>query len=155
MSVLQALTPWHWWVLAVLLIILEIVTPGVFLLWLGLASAIVGGLLWLWPGMDWQWQLLGFALLGVFNILLVRRYLSFRPIQTDQPRLNRRGEQYIDRIFALDEPIINGFGKIRVDDSIWKVEGADAPVGTRVRVVGVDGALLKVEFVYEGNQGHG
>jgi membrane protein implicated in regulation of membrane protease activity len=145
MSILHVLTPWHWWVLAILLVILEVFSPGIFLLWLGIASAIVGVGLWFWPDLGWQWQLLGFALLSILSILLARTYLSFRPIKTDRPNLNRRGEQYIDRTFTLETPIINGFGKIKVDDSIWKVEGLDAVAGTRVRVIGVDGALLKVE----------
>ena len=67
------------------------------------------------------------------------------PTETDQPRLNRRGEQYIGRTFTLDEPIVNGLGKIRVDDSTWKIEGGDCAAGTRITVVGVDGVVLKVE----------
>lgn len=145
MSILQEFTPWHWWVLAALLVILEIFTPGVFLLWLGVAGAIVGAILWFWPEFGWEWQLLSFAILSILSIVLARRYLSFRPIQTDQPRLNRRGEQYIGRTFVLDEAIVNGFGKIKVDDTTWKVEGADTPVGSSVKVVAVDGVLLKVE----------
>lgn len=145
MSILQELTPWHWWVLAALLMILEIITPGVFLLWLGVAGVIVGGVLWFWPDIGWEWQLLSFAILSILSIVLARRYLMFRPIKTDQPRLNRRGEQYIGRTLVLDEAIVNGYGKVRVDDSTWKVEGPDAPVGTSVKVVGVEGVLLKVE----------
>ena len=63
---------------------------------------------------------------------------------TDQPALNRRGEQYIGRTLTLDEPIVNGQGKIRVDDTTWKVEGDDMPAGTRVTVIGVDSVVLKV-----------
>jgi len=72
---------------------------------------------------------------------LIKRY----PIRTDEPRLNRRGEQYIGRVFTLEEPIVNRHGKIRVDDSTWKIEGDDCRPGTNVRVVGVDGVVLKVE----------
>lgn len=145
MEILQALTVWHWWVLAIVLIIVEILTPGVFLMWLGVAAGIVGAALWFWPGLGWEWQLLGFAVMSILSILLARRYLRIHPIQTDQPRLNRRGEQYIGRTFALSEAIVNGYGKIKVDDSIWKVEGADASAGSKVRVTGVEGVLLKVE----------
>ncbi|HHO67888.1 MAG TPA: NfeD family protein, partial [Gammaproteobacteria bacterium] len=64
---------------------------------------------------------------------------------TDQPTLNRRGEQYIGRVFTLETPLVNGMGKIRIDDTTWKIEGPDCEPGTRIRVTGVDGTILKVE----------
>ena len=64
---------------------------------------------------------------------------------SDEPHLNRRGEQYIGRVFTLDVAIVNGQGKVRVDDTTWKVQGDDCPVGTRVRVHGVDGVVLLVK----------
>ena len=66
------------------------------------------------------------------------------PIETDRPLLNQRGAQYVGRQFHLDEPIVNGHGKIKVDDSIWKVHGPDCPEGARVTVTGVDGTVLVV-----------
>jgi membrane protein implicated in regulation of membrane protease activity len=59
--------------------------------------------------------------------------------------LNRRAEQYVGRVFTLSEPIVNGTGKIRVDDSSWKVSGADCDANTKVKVISVDGTVLKVE----------
>jgi len=58
-----------------------------------------------------------------------------------------RGEQYVNRTFTLEEPVVNGQGKIKVDDSTWKIEGADCESGTKVRVTGVDGVVLKVEHI--------
>ena len=49
------------------------------------------------------------------------------------------------RVFTLDAFIINGIGKIRVDDSTWKIDGADCPSGTKVRVAGIENTVLKVE----------
>ncbi|MEW8462452.1 MAG: NfeD family protein, partial [Candidatus Thiodiazotropha endolucinida] len=98
---------WHWLILAVVLMILEVFSPGAFLLWLGLAAGTVGLLLLLIPDITWQIQMLLFALLSVTIIVLVRAFLQRRPIETDQPHLNRRGEQYLDRTFTLQEPIVN------------------------------------------------
>jgi hypothetical protein len=136
---------WHWWVLGVVLIILEAFSPGVFFIWMGVAAALVGLVMLLFPDLGWEYQLLLFALASVASVVLWRLLLDRHPTATDQPRLNRRGEQYVGRTFTLDEPMINGLGKIRVDDSTWKVEGEDCAAGTRVRVVGVDGVVLKVE----------
>lgn len=141
---LQSISAWHWLVLAVVLVILETLSPGVFFLWLGIAAGLVGLLLGLWPGIDWPFQLLLFACFSLLSLLVSRRYFRRFPIATDEPRLNRRGEQYLGRTFTLSAPILNGVGRIRVDDTTWKIAGPDCPAGSRVRVNGVDGMVLQV-----------
>lgn len=136
---------WHWWALGVILVILEVFSPGVFFVWMGVAAGVVGLLLLLFPAIGWEYQVLVFAAVSVASVVIWRLYLNRHPIATDQPHLNRRGEQYLNRLFTLDEPIVNGLGKIQVDDSTWKIAGSDCPAGTRVRVVGVDGVMLKVK----------
>ncbi|MEW8690950.1 MAG: NfeD family protein [Candidatus Thiodiazotropha endolucinida] len=147
MQWLNQLDYWHWLILAVVLMILEVFSPGAFLLWLGLAAGTVGLLLLLIPDITWQIQILLFALLSVTIIVLVRAFLQRRPIETDQPHLNRRGEQYLDRTFTLQEPIVNGEGKIHVDDTTWKITGEDCPAGTRIRISGVQGVVFQVSPV--------
>jgi membrane protein implicated in regulation of membrane protease activity len=83
--------------------------------------------------------------LSVAAVVLGRVWLKRHPIGTDRPTLNRRGDQYVGRVFTLDEPVINGFGKIRVDDTTWKIRGNDCAAGARIRVVGVDGTTLLVD----------
>lgn len=138
---------WHWWALAAVLLVVELLAPGVFFIWLSESALIVGGILWLFPGMGEGYQLLLFSVLAVLNIGVLRRLMIRHPIQTDHPLLNRRTAQYTGRIFVLQEPITNGRGRIRVDDSIWRVEGADCAAGSRVRVKDADGVILKVERV--------
>jgi len=144
MELLDQLDYWHWFVLAVVLVLLEVFSPGVFFIWMGIAAGIVGAILLAFPELHWQYQLLIFAGLSVIDIFAARLILQHHPIHTDEPTLNRRGEQYVGRVFTLAEPIVNGEGKIRVDDSTWKVRGADGPTGQRVRVTGVDGVVLLV-----------
>jgi len=114
---------------------------------MGISAAVVGLVTWIVPTLPWEWQALAFAVLSVLSVVLLRRYLKARPIETDQPLLNRRGHQYVGRTFTLDDPVVNGVGKIRVDDSTWKVEGADCPAGSQVQVTGVDGVVLRIEVV--------
>ncbi len=145
MGWLQEAGYWHWWVLGIFLVILEIFSPAVFFLWMGISAGLVGLLLALFPSLGWEWQMILFSTFSVASIALWRHYLKLHPTKSDQPSLNRRGEQYVGRAFTLDEPIHNGFGKIRVDDTTWKVAGNDCPAGTQIRVTGVDGVILKVE----------
>lgn len=137
---------WHWFIFALLLLIFEALVPGTFFLWMSIAALIVGTLLFALPhDFVWQYQLILFAVLSVASVVLWRLYQRKNPTRTDQPTLNRRGEHYIGRTLTLSEAITNGRGKIKVDDSTWKVEGIDCPAGTRVRVVGAEGVVLQVE----------
>lgn len=138
---------WHWWILAVILVILEVISPAFFFLWLGIAAGGVGALLWLMPDLSWKIQWLCFSGFSLASLGVWHRMLKKQPTATDRPTLNRRSSQYIGRTFLLSEPIANGTGRIRVDDSSWKVSGPDAPLGSTVRVVGVDGTILHVECV--------
>ena len=136
---------WHWWILAGILLILELSSPVFFFLWLGFAAAAVGLLLWVVPEMPLATQLTLFAILSVVAVVAWRRYREKHPPESDQPLLNQRGMQYIDRLFTLEHPIVNGVGKVEVDDSTWRVKGPDLPAGTRVRVTGLDGVVFVVE----------
>lgn len=144
MSPFDHIVYWHWLIVAGVLLIIELTTPSFYFLWLSVAAAIVGVLLFFIP-LGFAYQLILFAVCAALIIGVWRFYFKTAPAQSDQPKLNRRGEQYVGRVLTLNEPIVNGQGKIRVDDSTWKIEGNDCPAGTRVKVTGVDGVLLRVE----------
>ena len=136
---------WHWLILGGVLLLVEVAAAGFFFLWLAVAAAITGLVVLVFPDLGWQYQLMLFSGLSVISIAVFRRYQRNNPEPTDQPALNRRGEQYIGRSFTLEQPITNNVGVIRVDDSTWRISGADLPAGASVRVVGADGVILKVE----------
>jgi len=136
---------WHWWILALALIIAETFLPGTFFLWMGVSALVLGVLSWLIPAMGWEMQLMLFAVLSLASIVGWRMWQRKHPDETDQPMLNRRGEQYIDRVFVLETAIENGFGKVRVGDSLWRVKGEDAAAGLKVRVTAADGIVLVVK----------
>ena len=137
---------WSWWILAVVLLVLEVFAPGTFFMWMGFSAVVVGLVVLVSPELGWEYQVFIFAILSVISIVVWRSYFRKHPVTTDQPALNRRGEQYVGRTFTLEEPIVNGNGKIKVDDTTWKIIGADCLSGSKVKVVGVDGVILKVEL---------
>ena len=145
MEYLDQIEFWHWWVAAVALIIIEALAPGAIFLWLGVSAGVVGVVLLAAPDMGWEYQVLIFAVLSVATVIGWRIYHKSHSTETDLPTLNRRGEQYIGRKLTLDEAIVNNTGKVKLDDTNWKVEGDDLPAGARIEVVGVDGVVLKVE----------
>jgi membrane protein implicated in regulation of membrane protease activity len=138
---------WHWWILAVVLLVLEAFAPGTFFMWMGISAGVVGLLVLMMPDVGWEYQVFAFSVLSVLSILVWRFYFGKHPVQTDQPSLNRRGEQYVGRTFTLSQPMINGSGKIHVDDTSWKIHGDDCASGSKVKVIGVDGVILKVEVL--------
>jgi membrane protein implicated in regulation of membrane protease activity len=143
-GLLYSLGPWNWFILAVALLILETIVPGVHFLWFGLA-AIVIGFLALLTGVTWTWQVLAFGLLSVLTVFWVRKYARPDVTISDQPDLNVRGQQYIGRSLVVEQAIQNGRGKVRVGDTLWAVEGPDAPAGAHVTVTGTKGTVLVVE----------
>ncbi len=145
MAFLEQAEFWHWWIAGVVFLVIETFAPGAIFLWMGVAAGIVGLILLIFSGLAWEFQFLIFAVFTVVSAVGWRAYQRRHPTESDRPALNRRGEQYVGRTFTLEEAIVNGLGKIHVDDSTWKIEGEDLPAGTKVRVTGADGTVLKVE----------
>jgi hypothetical protein len=135
-----------WWLLALLLIALEVALPGYFLLWIGIGAGATGVLVWLMPDLSLLMQAIAFAVLAVLACAVYAYALRPRLRRGDaaSERLNRRGEQMIGQRYELIEPIVNGRGKARVGDGAWLVAGPDLPLGATVEVVSVDGNTLQV-----------
>src|SRR4030088_2103607 len=138
---------WNWLIFGVVLMALELLAPGVFLFWLGLA-ALLGGLLLCACPPSWQLQILIFAFFAAAAVPLWRRVARNNPgASRSNPFLNKRADALVGRVFTLEKPIIDGAGTVRIDDTIWRGAGADAPAGSRVRIVQADGAILTVAAV--------
>jgi len=142
---LEAASYWEWWILGAALVVLEVFAPGVIFLWMGIAAGVVGLIVLAAPAMEWEIQVLIFAALSVVSVFVARRYLKRKPIETDHPNLNRRGQDLIGRVFTLDEPIVNGQARLKVGDSQWQITGPDLASGASVKVAGLDGTKLRVE----------
>jgi membrane protein implicated in regulation of membrane protease activity len=134
-----------WWLLALLLIGAELLIPGYFLLWIGIAAAAMGLLLAFLPPLSMLTEAIGFAILAVVSCLIYWKFVrAVVDEPSQQPLLNRRGAQLVGRRLTLDSAIVNGQGKARVGDSFWLVAGPELPAGATVEVVGVDGTTLQV-----------
>ncbi len=148
MGLLISMTPWHWLTAAVLLLVIEMMIGSYYLLWVSFSAFLTAVLQWMF-GFEWGAQIIVFTLSTLFSVIAWYIYDKRRDKTTTRPHLNKRGHQYIGRTFQLSQPIINGVGKINVDDSSWKVKGLDAAAGTAVRVKDIDGTVLIVESLGE------
>lgn len=136
-----------WLTAALLLVGAEVLIPGAFMVWLGVAAAAVFVIVWLIPGIPFLGQAILFVVLGFIAILISRKWYGKQPVETDQPALNRRTAQLVGRVVALERGIERGSGRVQIADAYWEVTGPDLPTGASVRIVGAEGMTLRVEAV--------
>jgi membrane protein implicated in regulation of membrane protease activity len=134
---------WNWLIAGVVLLGLEVLAPGNVFVWFGVAALITGAVAFL-ADLGWQTELIVFVVLAVILALAGRRLFARDRQPGEQPLLNDRAQRIVGGIYVLGEPIIDGKGRVKIDDTRWRVTGPDVPSGTRVKVVGVDGAVLTV-----------
>ncbi|MGN6099237.1 MAG: NfeD family protein [Bosea sp. (in: a-proteobacteria)] len=136
---------WLWAILGLVLIGGEVLAPGVFLIWLGLAALLTGAAVGAF-GLGWQAACIVFALFAVACVAAGRLLTRRRNEEPDAATgLNDRGRQLIGKVFRLEATMSGGEGRIRVGDSSWRVTGPELLAGTEIRVVRVEGSTLVVE----------
>ncbi|WP_343033987.1 NfeD family protein [Aurantimonas aggregata] len=142
-----ALSDYGWWILGLLLLMLETVLPGVYLLFFGIAALVVGMNVLLIGGewFGWQQQVLAYVVVSAVAVFLGRKWYGAKSETPQSDTLNKRTQRLIGREAVLSDDIVNGRGRVGLEDSWWSVEGPDLPAGARVRVVGADGSVLRVE----------
>ncbi|MGD9738393.1 MAG: NfeD family protein [Bauldia sp.] len=141
---LAQLGPWIWVIGGLILLALELVLPGAFFIWFGISAIVVGAASILFD-IAWQAQVVAFGVLALILVMFLRPYFN-RPRATgSDAALNDRAARLLGTSYVLSQPIVNGTGRVRIGDANWLIAGPDVPSGTRVRVVGADGSILRVE----------
>ena len=136
---------WYWWALAAVLLVFEILMPGVVFLFIAIGAAIAGLLLLVASGSSLEFQLAVFAIVSVASMVVLRPFLKRLQNKTTEPTLNARGEALVGEVFVLDQPILGGRGRVKLGDGSWIVTGPDMVAGAKVRVAAVRGTELRVE----------
>lgn len=150
MSFIQALGPWTWVAIGLLILGVEILAPSTLLLWPGLSALVVGFITLIlgtdaaiWP---WQAQVFVFLILSIVIAVIGKRIMKNRKYnESENPNLNERGAQLIGQTAILADPISNGMGRVKIGDTTWRVKGDDTKAGAKVTVVDYDAGTLIVE----------
>ncbi|OBX19720.1 hypothetical protein A9995_03915 [Erythrobacter sp. QSSC1-22B] len=137
---------WIWFAAGLILGGLEMVVPGVYLMWLAMA-ALATGVITLVAVPSLAIQVTSFIFLTLIFAFSARRMLRDRPIVSSDPLLNNRGGRLIGQTALVTQELVSGSGRIKVGDSEWIARGPDMAVGERVRITGSDGSELLVEPV--------
>ena len=136
----------HWWWVGAgaLLGILEILLPGIFLIWVALAAWLTALIVFLAP-MAIALQLAIFVVLAFVIVWAGRQVYARNPVESADPNLNVRAARLIGQVVTVESAIENGKGRVRVGDGVWNARGPDSPAGTSVRIVAAEGTCLTVE----------
>ncbi|MEZ5708628.1 MAG: NfeD family protein [Blastomonas sp.] len=137
---------WKWLSLAVLLGLAELVVPGVFLIWIAAAAALVG-VITLILGVPVEAQLLLFAILSAGAVYAGRRWYRDNPIDSEDPLLNDRTTRMIGQIVEVVEDVTETGGRAKVGDSVWPARGPALSAGTRARIAAVKDGVISLEAV--------
>lgn len=137
--------PWHWFLLGLVLLVLEVIGFAGFMLGVAAGAFITGASLWLDPSIHWHIQLLIFAVSGVALSVAYWRWFKKFNLTTDQPLLNNRAAHLIGQRFPLNTAIENDRGRIQVGDTFWQVRcNAALKAGDIVKITSTDGMDLIV-----------
>ncbi|MCW5736747.1 MAG: NfeD family protein [Enhydrobacter sp.] len=134
---------WYWWALAALLLVCEMLLPGVVFLFLAIGAAAAGAMLLIATDASLEIQLVVFAIVSVCSAIGLRRTL--RRLQRPSTTLNARAHSLVGQTFVLDQPILGGRGRIQLGDGSWSVTGPDMVAGAKIRIAAVNGTELRVE----------
>ncbi len=136
---------WYWWALAAVLLVFEMLLPGVVFLFLAAGAIAAGAVMLMSPSLSLEFQLLIFAVVAVGSAIVLRPMLRRLQLsRTGEPTMNARGQSLVGKVLVLDAPILNGRGRVTLGDGSWSVTGPDMMAGARVRVTAVDGNELTV-----------
>jgi membrane protein implicated in regulation of membrane protease activity len=140
---------WHWIALGFELMVVELLVPSYFFLWLGIAALAVGAVTFIFPEMWLTHQWVLFSVMGIAAFFVSRVLWNKKNKSLDQsvPLMNKRTEQMIGMVVTLESTIENGHGMAKIGDTSWSVEGTDAPAGSHVKIVAANGTSLKIEKV--------
>lgn len=135
---------WVWVAIGLALAALELLVPGVFLIWLSVAAVITGILAFVLD-LGVGVSVVNFVFLSLITVYSAKRFLRERPIESSDPLMNNRGGRLVGEQVVVVRAIEGGEGRVKVGDSEWIARGPDSAVGTRMRVVATKGPILNVE----------
>ena len=137
---------WIWLILGLALATLEMVVPGVYLIWLAMAALGIAVLAFV-SAPPLALQIIAWLSLSLILAFSAKRWLRDRPVSSSDPLLNNRVGRLHGETALVTQAIESGSGRVKVGDSEWIARGTDTAAGARVRIIGSNGAELLVEPV--------
>ncbi|MDE0932645.1 MAG: NfeD family protein [Novosphingopyxis baekryungensis] len=133
-----------WMIGGVLLVVAEMLVPGIYLLFVGAAAVLTGVATWMYDfGPVFQIGL--FALFLLAAILIGNQVYKRNPVASSDPDLNNRSARLVGTSVTVIDAVSANGGRVKVGDGVWPARGPDLAVGETARVLHVDGGVLVLE----------
>ncbi len=137
---------YNWLILGAIFLIIEVASFTLLFLWLAIAAVILAGVSYLFPDLSLTAQLWIFSIISVLSVIIWHRVFRKKQEAIGDNKMNNRATRYIGRTATLSEAIVNGRGKIQIEDSFWRVTcDSDLPQGATVEITNADGVILTVK----------
>jgi len=138
---------WEWLIFGLILMVLELIMPGTFIIWFGL-GAVATGIVMAFIPLTVSGQLATFAVCSAISLFF--GFFVYKRIfgaNKEVAQKNKTGAQkYIGQTFKVVEPIEDDLGKVAVGDTVWLAKSKHhIAKGKRAKVIDVDGTVLIVE----------
>lgn len=134
-----------WLVLGFVLLALELLIPGVFIMWWGFAAVILAAVVALFSDLEPTIQITAFAVLALIFSLIWWKYQHRKDEQDDKSTsLNSREHAMIGTQGVVVEILENGIARGKFGDSTWRVIGSELQLGDKIQVQNVEGITLYV-----------
>lgn len=146
-SFLQNWGVWEWATFGLILMILELVIPGTFIIWFGF-GAVVTGVIAAFVPLSVNGQLATFAICSTISVFF--GFFVYKRIFGANKEVSQKdktgAQKYIGQSFKVVDAIEDDMGKVAVGDTVWLAK-SDHPIakGKRAKVVAVEGTILIVE----------
>ena len=135
---------WLWMIGGILLLIAEIIAPGFFLVFIGVAALATGAFTLLFD-MPLAFQLILFTIYALVAVMIGRKVYANQAVDSTDSLLNDRAARLVGKSVTVIAAVDEHSGRVRVGDSEWSARGGPGRPGERVRITGVDGNCLLVE----------
>lgn len=138
----------NWVIVGIVFSLLELIVPGVYLIWFGLAAFVVSLIVY-FSAIAFTTQLIWFALLSIVFAVLglyAYRYILFKAEPPAEYRnLNNSAEQYVGSLVTVAEDVEDNRTKVKIGDTYW-LAATDKPLkkGDTAKVTGVKDSLILI-----------
>lgn len=138
----------NWIIAGLALSLLELIVPGVYLIWFGFAAFVVGIAVYFLP-IELTTQLIVFAIAsGIFAVIGVSVYryvFSKAQVPAEYKNLNNTAEQYVGQLVTVAEDAEDNRTKVKIGDTYWLASCKKAfKQGDTAKVVGVKDSLILI-----------
>jgi len=139
---------WHWVVLGIVLMLLELAVPAFFLMWFGLGAVVIGLLMLVFPDLSMAYQVIAWTASSMLFVWLW--FKVFKP-NIFKTRAGLSRGTFIGEVGLVTKdirPYEKGqirFQKPILGNEVWEsIADEEIKAGERVKVLEVEGSVLRV-----------